>query len=95
MSAVRHPARWERLETRLRQEQKDLIQRAAELEGRSLTDYVVDSAVAAARQTIQSHQMLQLTARDAETFFAAIDNPPLPNERLRAAAERYQNLIGE
>jgi len=48
--------RGERLEARITAEQKTLIQRAAELEGRSVTDYVIASVQEAARRTVEAHQ---------------------------------------
>jgi uncharacterized protein (DUF1778 family) len=94
VSATRQSAGFARLEARVSPEQKELIQRAADLEGRSLTDYLVGSATAAAQQTIQRHQVLQLTARATEAFIAAIENPPAPGKRLRAAAQRYRDFVG-
>ena len=88
-------ARRERLEARVSREQKDLLERAAALEGRSLTDFVVASAQAAALETIQRHEVIALTARDSLAFTLALANPPAPNERLRAAARRHHELIGE
>jgi len=80
----------ERLEARITPEQKALFQRAADLTGRSLTDFVVSSVQAAAEATIRTHQVLELTARDSEAFLAALANPREPNERLRAAFEHYR-----
>ena len=95
MSAKRQgSSHWERLEARIAPEQKELIQRAADFEGRSLTDFVVGSAVAAARQTTREHEILRLTARGTAAFLAAIENPPAPNERLRAAAQQYREFVG-
>ena len=82
----------ERLEARITPEQKALFLRAAHLAGRSLTDFVIGSAQAAAEETIRTHQVLELTARDAEAFLAALRDPPAPNERLRTAADRYRAL---
>jgi uncharacterized protein (DUF1778 family) len=76
----------ERLEARVTPEQKALFQRAADLTGRSLTDFVVGSVQAAAEATVRTHQMLELTAHETEVFLAALENPPAPNVRLRAAA---------
>ena len=76
----------QRLEARLTTEQKALFQRAADLLGRSLTDFVIGSAQTAAEETIRTHEVMELTARDAEVFFAALENPPAPNARLAAAA---------
>lgn len=90
MSAKRQVAESARLETRIPPHQKALIQEAADLEGRTLTDFIVDSATTAARDTIERHKVLRLSERATEAFFAAIENPPSPNETLQAAARRYR-----
>jgi uncharacterized protein (DUF1778 family) len=89
---VASSARGERLEARLTASQKELLQQAAELEGRSLTDFVIDSAQTAARHVIRDHQLLELTARDSEVFVNALLNPPAPNAKLRRAFRRADKL---
>jgi uncharacterized protein (DUF1778 family) len=83
----------ERLEARVTREQKQLIEHAAELEGRSITDFVVASAQSAARQVIQDHESLKLTARDREVFVQALLNPPQPTDKLRQAVRRYKQAF--
>lgn len=85
-------ARHERLETRITPEQKELLQRAASLEGRTLTDFVLTSAQDAAQRTIEAHTVLALSARDQRAFITALLNPPPPSKRLKRAAERYRRL---
>ena len=80
---------------RLSPEQQALLARAAALEGRSLTDFVMASAQAAALATIQRHEVILLTARDSEAFAAALLRPPAPNAQLREAARRHRRLIAE
>jgi uncharacterized protein (DUF1778 family) len=86
--------RAERLEARISREQKRLLQRAAELQGRTLTDFVVSSAHEAAVRTIGEMQIIRLSADDSRAFAEALLNPREPNERLRAAARRYRDMIG-
>jgi uncharacterized protein (DUF1778 family) len=85
----------ERIAVRLTPTAKQALERAAEVSGRSLSDFVVDSAFRAARQTIEEHERLRLTREDRKVFLAALDNPPKPNRALRAAAARYRKLTGE
>jgi uncharacterized protein (DUF1778 family) len=93
MSSV---ARLERFEARIRPEEKRSLERAAELSGRSLTDFVMAAAQAAALETIQRYEGLVLTdARDRAAFVAAMLAPPAPSARLRAAAARYRNSTKE
>jgi uncharacterized protein (DUF1778 family) len=79
-----------RFDARLNEEQKLLIQRAADLEGRTMTDFVLDSAKAAAERTIERRAMLILTARETEAFADAILRPAAPGPVLRSAAREYR-----
>ena len=79
-----------RFDARLNEEQKLLIQRAADLEGRTMTDFVLHSAEAAAERAIEKRAMLILTARETEIFAKAILNPPDPGSVLRKAAREYR-----
>jgi uncharacterized protein (DUF1778 family) len=81
-------------DARLTAEQQSLIQRAADLEGRTLTDFVLRSAEAAAQRTLEERSMLVLTARESEVFVEALLHPAPPNQALRAAAKRYEKATG-
>ncbi|AUT04543.1 hypothetical protein CLI64_27940 [Nostoc sp. CENA543] len=82
-----------RLEARVSPETKALLQKAADLEGRTLTDFIVASVQAEALRVIQKHQILQLSLEDSEAFVDALLNPPQPNNALRKAAIKYQQVI--
>jgi uncharacterized protein (DUF1778 family) len=79
-----------RFDARLNKEQKHLIQRAADLEGRSMTDFVLHSAEIAAERTIERRVTLALNARETEAFVDAVLNPPNPGAVLRRAARDYR-----
>ncbi len=83
-----------RFDARLNEEQRLLIQRAADLEGRTMTDFVLHSAQIAAERTIEKRAMLVLTARETEAFANAILNPPPPGPVLRRAAREYLEKMG-
>ena len=87
-------ARTARLEARLTEEQKALFQHAADLIGRSLTEFVVSSAQDAAARTVREHAVLTLSGRDRQVFVDAILKPAPPSRRLRQAARRYRNTTG-
>lgn len=92
----RRRQRAERLEARVSQETKALCQKAAMLEGRSLTDFLVSSVVEAAKRSIREHEFMELTQRDRTAFVTALLAPaPRPNTRLRKAAERHWRLLGQ
>jgi uncharacterized protein (DUF1778 family) len=82
-----------RLEARISQEAKALVQKAADLEGRTLTDFVVASVQAAAYRVIEQHQTLKLSIKDSETFVDAVLNSPQPNNELKAAGLRYKQIM--
>jgi uncharacterized protein (DUF1778 family) len=82
-----------RFDARLDEDQKTLIQRAADLEGRTMTDFVLHSAKIAAEHTIQERAMLVLSARDTEAFVDAILKPAEPGPVLRAAVRAYKNAM--
>ena len=82
-----------RLEARVTSEQKALLQRAADLSGQSLTDFVVASAQEAARRAIEAHAVVRLSAEDSRRFVELLLNPPAPNEALREAAEAYRETV--
>lgn len=89
------PGKTYRFDARLNEEQKLLLQKAADLEGRTMTDFVLHSAQAAAERTIEKRAMLILTARETETFANAILNPPNPGPVLRWAAREYRKNMAE
>jgi uncharacterized protein (DUF1778 family) len=86
--------RGERLGFRVDEPTKALIERAAQLEHRKLTDFCMTALIEAARRTIAEHETLILSERDRAVFFDALVNPPAPNERLqRAFAEHKRRVI--
>lgn len=86
-------ARDERLEARVSRDQKELFQRAAELQGRTLTDFVIASVHDAAIRVVEETRTIRLSAADSQVFAEALLNPRQPNARLKAAAQRYLKLI--
>jgi len=84
-----------RLEARINAEEKELLKRAANLQGCSLTEFVVRSAREAARKTVKEHQIMSLTARDSEAFVKALLKPPAPSRNLKRAAGRYKKVMEE
>ena len=93
-TAAKARTRNERLEARVSREQKALFQRAAELQGRTLTDFVVSSVHEAALRAIEDSRLIRLNADESRAFAEALLNPPEPSERLRKAARRYLDTVG-
>ena len=84
--------RAERLEVRTTSAQKRLIERAAQLRGTSVTDFVVSNIQAAATETIREFESLFLRDEAREVFVKALLNPPQPNKALKAAAARHKQM---
>ena len=72
---------------------KAIVKRAAEIEGRSVSDFVVTAAQAAARQTIEHSSVIRLSVEDQRVMMDAILSPAEPNEALRKAREAHQRIV--
>ena len=86
--------RAQRLETRVTAQQKTLIEHAAALQGRTVTDFVLTSVQEAARRAIEEHQQLELSVRDSQAFVDALFNSKPVNDRLRDTVRRYREATG-
>lgn len=86
--------RAQRLEARVTTEQKTLIEHAAALQGRTVTDSVLTSVQDAARRAIEEHQQFELSVRDSQAFVHALLNPKPVNDRLRDTVRRYREATG-
>ena len=83
----------ERIEARTSPDVRQLIEKAAKLEGRSISDFVISMAAAGARRTIQEFNVITLSERDQEAFAAShLDPKPVP-EALKRAKKRHEKLV--
>src|SRR5438477_12778200 len=84
-----------RLEARLPHDVMVRLKRAAEIQGRTLTDFVVASADEAACRTIRETEIVTLSIEGQRQIAAAILNPPAPAPApaLKRAAKRYRDLF--
>jgi uncharacterized protein (DUF1778 family) len=79
-----------RIEARVTVHEKRLFERAAALEGRTLTDFLLASAREVAERTIGRHESYRLTPEDQRVFVDALLNPPAPNRALRTVMRRHR-----
>lgn len=84
-----------RLEARIPPEVHALLKRAAEIEGRTMSDFVVAAASAAARHTIEETQMIRLSAEDQKRFVEALLKPPQVAPAMVRAFEHHKRLIAD
>jgi uncharacterized protein (DUF1778 family) len=83
-----------RLEARLPHAVMARLKRAAEIRGRTLTDFVVAAADEAACRTIEETEIVRLSIEGQRQIAAAILNPPAATSALKKAAKRYRALLG-
>ncbi|MFZ4076638.1 MAG: DUF1778 domain-containing protein [Legionellaceae bacterium] len=83
----------ERFEARITADKKNLLKNAAELSGRTLTDFVINSAYEAAVRVIQEYQQLHLTAVDRDVFIQALLAPPKASNNLLKAVDQYKKNV--
>ncbi|HME20285.1 MAG TPA: DUF1778 domain-containing protein [Acetobacteraceae bacterium] len=89
------PNRTARIEARIAPEALAIVKRAAEIQGRSVSDFVVAAAQEAAHRAIEETQVIRLSVEDQRAFAEAILNPPAPTPALRRAFRRHRELIQE
>jgi uncharacterized protein (DUF1778 family) len=90
---VSEPKREALPEARVPRATKALCETAAALQGRKLTDFVVNSVVEAAQPVVRASELSELAQRDKIAFVEALLNPPAPNARLCNAAARHAQLF--
>jgi uncharacterized protein (DUF1778 family) len=86
-------SRTSRIEARIAPDALLIVKRAAEIQGRSVSDFVVAAAQEAASRTIEEAQIIRLSVEDQRSFADAILNPPAPSPSLLRAADAYRGLI--
>ncbi len=84
-----------RLEARVPAHVHAMLKRAAEIQGRTLTDFIVTASSEAARQTIETTEIIRLSVEEYGVFIDTILNPPEPNDALRRAFEKRRELFGD
>jgi uncharacterized protein (DUF1778 family) len=82
-----------RLEARISAELHATLKRAAELQDRTVTDFVIAAVQEAAQRAIQQAGVITLSLADQERFARALLSPPKPNAALKRAFARQRKLI--
>jgi uncharacterized protein (DUF1778 family) len=82
-----------RLEARIAPDALAVVKRAAELQGRSVSDFVVEAVRKEAHRTIAETEIIRLSVEDQRRFAEALINPPAPNEALRRAMKLHSEFV--
>ena len=83
----------ERMHFRTKPRIKRAIQQAAALSGVDDSTFVMNAAWRQAQETIAAHEATILRPADHAAFFSALDDPPAPTPKLRAAFERHARSV--
>ena len=73
----------ETLNIRIKPEERNLIDRAAQTRGTNRTDFILDAARLAAEDALLDQVIISVSPEAYSQFLARLDMPPKPNERLR------------
>ncbi|MEI9930816.1 MAG: DUF1778 domain-containing protein [Rhizomicrobium sp.] len=90
---LRLQARTTRLEARIAPQALAVVKRAAEMQGRSVSDFVVAAAHEAAQRAIEDAHIIRLSLADQKKLAEMLINPPRPNAALKRAFEAHRRLI--
>lgn len=82
-----------RLVARTSEEVQEIIQRAVDYSGTTLSQFIVESCVERAQKIIERSDTLKLTMAGSEALFNALENPPQANNQLLMAARRYKEHV--
>jgi uncharacterized protein (DUF1778 family) len=93
MLPAAEPTRTSRVEARIAPDALAVVRRAAELQGRSLSDFMVAAAVKDAHRTIEEAQIVRLSVADQQRFAQALLNPPPLAPAMKRALKAHQRLI--
>ena len=89
------PNRTARLEARITPDALAVVRRAAELQGRSVSDFVVAAAQDAAHRAIEETNIIRLSVADQARFVDLLLNPPPLSPAMERAREAHQRLALE
>lgn len=82
-----------RLEARISSDLHAMLKRAAELQGRTMTDFVVTAVQDAAQRAIEQAEVVKLSLADQEFFAQTLLSPPKPSPALKRAFARRNKLL--
>ena len=82
-----------RINARVPAELRETLENAAQLQGATLNQFVVQSAFQEAQRVLERETVIRLSRRDAQKVFALLAHPPRPNKQLQEAVNAYRGLV--
>jgi uncharacterized protein (DUF1778 family) len=89
------PTRTARLEAHISPDALAVVKRAAEIQGRSVSDFVVAVAQGSAHRTIDETQIIRLSVEDQRALAETILNPPPLAPAMERAIDHYRSVVTE
>ncbi len=86
------PQQRHRLEVRVSPEQGALIREAADLQGTTVTAFVLETVTTRANKVVKQHRDLTLSNQAFDRFIAELDKPPAPVDELVELFKRNPKL---
>lgn len=83
----------DRLQVRLDAASKSVLRRAANYRRKTVSQFVLATALEEAEKVIQENEVVSLSGADWTIFFDALTNPPPPNAALRKAFAKYRKAV--
>ena len=90
---IQASTRTARVEARIAPDALAVVRRAAELQGRSISDFLVAAALKDAHQTIEDAQIIRLAVDDQHRFAELLMNPPPLVPAMKRALKARKRLI--
>ena len=85
--------RGKRINLRLSETANRRIEQAASVEGKTISAFIVSSALENAEKAVRRHEIIALPRDDAMRFFEVLSDPPPPNGHLLAAPEKHARRV--
>lgn len=86
-------SRQDRINLRLQHGAKRALERAAGFEGKTVSNFILSSALAHAKKTIHKHEIMSLNQRDSEALFDALVKPVRFNQTLLDAFDEHEQRV--
>lgn len=82
-----------RITARVPEALRDTLEQAAQLQGATLNQFLVQSAFEKAQQVLERETVIRLSRRDAQHVFELLEHPPKPGLALKEAVNAYRQRV--
>ena len=83
----------ERINLRLKGTAKSLLERAASFEGKTVSNFIINSAMERAEETVRKHELMSLNEKNSQTFLNALSGDVKFNKKLTDALEEHSQRV--